>query len=163
MSFVQTLINREQVSKILDLGSGDGMLTSHLDLRGKKYVGIDASKYAIEKATLLNRGVNAQFILADARSYKYSGYDLIICKDVLQHLSNESVQRILEKVKRNNRLAIFVNDTVTGVKQNHDIRDGEYRPLNILMPPFDFDGREAISYESSGFSKTIHIFDPSHS
>lgn len=160
---MQTLIDREQVSKILDLGSGDGMLTSHLDLHGKKYVGIDASNYAIEKATMLNKGVSTRFILADARSYRYSGFDLIICKDVLQHLSNESVLRILKKVQKNNRLAIFVNDAITGVKQNHDIRDGEYRPLDILLPPFNFFAREVMTYESSGFNKTIHLFQPSYS
>ena len=65
--------------------------------------------------------------------------DMLICKDVLQHLSNEPVHKFI----RNNlkqgkyRWVILTNDCGS---EKRDIPNMSYRKIDLAAPPFEVEG-----------------------
>lgn len=68
--------------------------------------------------------------------------DLIVCKDVLQHLSNRNVARVLEKCSTA-RLALFTNDYHP---LNADCSDGGTRQLDVSRAPFSLAARPVLQF-----------------
>jgi hypothetical protein len=58
--------------------------------------------------------------------------DLLISKDVLQHLSNGLVQKFIRNNLRN-KWAILTNDRGSA---NQDVEPGGYRAIDLAAPPF---------------------------
>ena len=69
-------------------------------------------------------------------------YDLLLCKDVLQHLSNANVRAFLGKIDRS-ACVLITNDYHPA---NDDCGDGSTRPLDIARPPFDFPARPVLTF-----------------
>jgi hypothetical protein len=65
--------------------------------------------------------------------------DLLISKDVLQHLSNALVQNFIRNNLRKGKYkwVILTNDRGSG---NHDVESGGYRAIDLAAPPFDVRG-----------------------
>ena len=73
---------------ILDLGSGNGWLTSILDLLGPT-VGIDLSDVAIQNSQ--ERYPHAYFINADILNWDFKGekFDIIVSQEVIEHVEDQ--------------------------------------------------------------------------
>jgi hypothetical protein len=78
---------------------------------------------------------NISFIQLDASAGSLPSADLLICKDVLQHLPNAHVQQILNQAKKF-KYCLFVNDINYIYMSNQDIEVGGYRPLDLTQAPF---------------------------
>ena len=85
--------------KVLDVGCGNGAITSAVASLGCEVVGVDVSESSIERARESNRFPNARFevVLGDEFDLN-DGYDLIICSEVLEHLHRP--QRLLKTIVR---------------------------------------------------------------
>ena len=59
----------------------------------------------------------------------YEHADLLICKDVLQHLSYSNINNIVSQLNKYNYV-IIINDIVRDI-DNVDINDGGYRSLDM--------------------------------
>lgn len=91
VSFVKS--NFEKGSSCLDVGACDGKWS---DLLGD-YLTMDAVEiYApnVQKHKLIQKYKN--IFITDIRSFKYSHYDLIILGDVLEHMTVEDAQKVLD-------------------------------------------------------------------
>ncbi len=73
-----------------------------------------------------------------------SSADLLICKNVLQHLSNAMVARFIRKnlMPGKFRLALITNDVGTGPVP--DISPGQYRRIDLRQPPFNLKNIEEL-------------------
>ncbi len=60
--------------------------------------------------------------------------DLLIAKDVLQHLPTEEIHAFLSGVVPRYKLALLTNDT--GEQVNGDVPAGGWRPLDLTAEPF---------------------------
>lgn len=116
---------------VVDLGCGDLSIYDK-NIFFNKYVSVDVVD--ISKYTNLN---NIKFIKSDILSFNFEEYDfnLLIIKDVFQHLSNKTIFSILEKLKSINCELIITNDF--NQNQNEDCTDGDYRSLNLTQHPFN--------------------------
>jgi SAM-dependent methyltransferase len=123
------------IQSVLDIGCGDWRLMSHVDLEGKEYLGIDVSTFVINNNVSKYKRNNINFKIMNPVNDIIPYSDLIICKDVLQHLPNKDVSLILDKISKNCKYFLITNDYTD--KNVKDIRIGEYRQLNVLLPPFN--------------------------
>ena len=67
-------------------------------------------------------------------------------KDVFQHLPNDKINNILDKLKNKNyKYILIINDTCK-TNCNMDINSGMYRPLDITLKPFNINAEKVFSY-----------------
>lgn len=153
IDLVNTLIIEKQIKTVLDLGCGDGVLANSYNLSGVEYIGVDVSNRIIEKN---NNSNNKTFVSADIENYKYPNVDLIIIKDVLQHLPNNAVIKILSKIETSCKYALICNDMSDLV--NLDISAGEHRFLNLNIYPFNKKYKVINRYNFSYYQKVTYLF-----
>ena len=61
--------------------------------------------------------------------------DLVMARDVVAHLSNENVRRLLIQVKESGAKWLLVTNFPRTMR-NQDCQDGSYRPLKLTLFPF---------------------------
>jgi hypothetical protein len=54
------------VKRMVDIGCGDFNWMKSVDLRGIQYIGVDAAESVIKRNIDIHRGINVQFMMADA-------------------------------------------------------------------------------------------------
>lgn len=89
---------------ILDVGCGNGIISTTLGQLGYQVKGIDVSEKTIQKAQWHNQLANVAFEVADAEELvtTHVTYDAIICSEVLEHLRNPSdLLQILHQLLKN--------------------------------------------------------------
>ena len=89
---------------ILDVGCGNGIISTTLGQLGYRVKGIDVSEKAVQKAQRHNQLDNVVFEVADAEELvaTHVTYDVIICSEVLEHLKNPSdLLQILHQLLKN--------------------------------------------------------------
>jgi hypothetical protein len=64
-------------------------------------------------------------------------FNLVILKDVFQHLSNNSIFEILIKLKELSVDAFIITNDLNIDNDNIDCNDGDYRRLNMNNDPFN--------------------------
>ena len=128
--------------------AGSWTYSRHFNWGRLKYTGIDVVESVIARNQKEFAKGNIQFICGDATQIELPKADRLICKAVLQHLSNADVLKLLEKVKQY-RYCIFVNDvhSVTRTSENPDIVSGGYRFLDLRREPFHVKGQVHAIYE----------------
>lgn len=137
INLVNLFLDRKDIKTVLDLGCGDWQLGQKLNLKNKEYLGVEVSSVILEETSKYSSD-NIKFINDDIETMVFSNVDLILVKEVLQHLPNKSVINIMNKVMKNCRYAIICNDFDATQKENLDINPGEWRPLNLLGEPFNY-------------------------
>lgn len=150
IDYVQEFINRApNIRSVVDVGCGDWVLGSAINWEDLNYIGIDVVKSLILKNQSKFGSDTVRFEFLDAITNDLPSGDLLICKDVLQHLPNSSIINLLTKFGKF-RYCILVNDVQsTSGTNNRDTAIGGYRPLDLRCAPF-FLKPTAVSYYSSG-------------
>lgn len=153
---INSVIKEKNISSVLDLGCGDGQWLNLLPLDKISYIGIDASELAISLNKSKNHLGNLTFIHDDLVTADYPKVDLIIIKDVLQHLPYDMIKSILSKIKTGCRYALFCEDFSNSDK---DINAGEWRGINLMGPKFDIELEFIDSYKLPHIYKECkHIY-----
>lgn len=83
---------------VLDIGAGDGWTASHIDLGKARYVGIDAALSIVAHAQE-HHGWGV-FLQRDALTEPLPVADLVLLKEVTQHLDDASVHVLLHKLRK---------------------------------------------------------------
>lgn len=136
---VNYFLARKDIHSVIDVGCGDWRIGKHLNLEDKDYTGIDISSVILEE-TKLNAKDNIKFINADFEALEVPSVDLIIIKDVLQHLTNSSINNIVNKIMLKSKYALICDDLDQRDLRNNnkDIRPGEHRHIDLSAEPFNF-------------------------
>lgn len=126
IDFVNKIINKYKTINILDVGCGNANLTRFYNLQNSFYHGIDVSELAIQQA--MSKLPNLKFTNIDALYYKnYNEHDLIIIKDVFNHLSFQDINTIIMKCTKSNQYILIVTDIP---HDNKDINRASYRKID---------------------------------
>jgi len=84
--------------RILEIGCGDGALTSRLSTDSREVVGLDISTEAIKLAKKHERG-NLKFSVHNIEHDPLEGeHSLIICEDVLYYIPFVSMRKVIKKL-----------------------------------------------------------------
>jgi glycosyltransferase involved in cell wall biosynthesis/ubiquinone/menaquinone biosynthesis C-methylase UbiE len=124
------------ISSILDVGCGNGLITNQLPDH-LKVVGLDRSEEALKY-------VRREKILGDILNIPLDNesFDLVICNDVLEHLTNEEREQSLKELARVARKYIlitvpFLEDLNQGMTKCADC--GKYYHINHHLQSFDLE------------------------
>jgi len=157
-SYVEDFIKKHAVTSVVDAGCGDWTFSSAMDWGGASYLGIDiASDVIAANRKKYERG-QITFQVGDI-SDDLPAADLLISKDVLQHLSNALVQKFVRNNLRRGKYkwVILTNDRGS---QNQDIEPGGYRAIDLAAPPFDVRGLVDLPIKfGNEITKTTSVLD----
>jgi hypothetical protein len=84
---------------VCDLGCGDFNIGKKLVAHTEKYIAVDIVENLIERNEKLFIIDNLQFHCLDVSKDKLPKADCVILRQVLQHLSNDEIQNVLNRVK----------------------------------------------------------------
>ncbi|RTL07687.1 class I SAM-dependent methyltransferase [Candidatus Dependentiae bacterium] len=150
-SFLHRLLQSRQVKRLLDVGCGLWEYMQHVNLAGIDYLGIDPVVSVIKRNKALNLPPNIQFqcgVIDDVPDL--ASYDMAIVKDVFQHLPNQLIIEMLEKLKVIPVLVV-TNDLLKGPNINCDL--GGFRKINLEAPPFSVVPAGKMDFPSVPFVK----------
>lgn len=144
----EEILRLPEGSTVVDWGCGDWQHSRLLDWSRVRYVGIDVVPGLIERLQKDHGSSPAEFHLFDPSEDPAEilervvpqGADLVICKDVLQHLDDAEVFRILKGFEMIGGTWLLVNDACGGDDDNRQIEVGACRHLDPLRPPFSLQG-----------------------
>src|SRR5688572_6609051 len=137
-AYLHDFIKQHRVTSVVDAGSGDWGFSSAIDWGGVSYLGVDVSSDVIEAVRRKHERGNVRFRVGDITE-ELPGADLLISKDVLQHLPNALVHKFIRNNLKNGKYkwALLTNDRGSG---NPDTVPGGYRAIDLAAPPFDVRG-----------------------
>lgn len=157
IGWLQYFIREHGVADIIDFGCGDWQWMRYVNLSGVSYLGIDVVQSLIDENRLVHGASNIKFQIAGNLG-DLPNTDCVLFKDVLQHLPNSTVHRILREVTRKARFIVSINGTKLNV--NNDIITGGYRSLDLKLPPFNLPATSTYTYNVSGEQeKLIQILE----
>jgi SAM-dependent methyltransferase len=162
MDFLVDFINSNQIQSVVDLGCGTWEFSRYIDWGNVNYLGVDV----VEKVVQLNQKKfgkqNITFIQGDILAMPLPDAELMVCKDVLQHLQHEDIKVFLERTKKykhrliTNDLAISDIDSVDITNDNREnVIRGDNRPLDLTKPPFNENGTKILTYPNSHHIKQV--------
>ncbi|SDE95345.1 hypothetical protein SAMN05216337_104041 [Bradyrhizobium brasilense] len=136
MKFLRTFIEANDIRSIVDFGCGDWQFSRFISWENVTYTGFDIVESVVAQNQSSFGRANVSFRVFETGT-ELPIADLLICKDVFQHLSNRSIQRYLPAFKEKHRFLLITNDDWPAENLlNSEIEDGEWRPIRLDREPF---------------------------
>lgn len=160
VAFLQGFMQQNHIRKVVDLGCGDWQFSQYIDWSGIEYIGYDIVKCVIDRNQKKFSHPSIIFIHADGLDMELPEADLLICKDVLQHLSNVDILKFLSQIYKFKHCLITNDvDHTTMSSNNPEIPCGDYRPLDLTQPPFNLSGEKMFTFRAAGLSikQVLHV------
>lgn len=132
----------------LDIPCGDFNWLSTVELDIDHYYGADLVPDLVEKTRIKYERGDRTFLVLDVTTDDLPKADVVMCKDLLTHLSNDFILKALNNIKRSGA-EYLLTTTFTEISKNQDIPVGSFRPLNLQAAPF-------------GLPAPIQIIDEGH-
>ena len=153
-AYIEDFLKKHAVTSVIDAGSGDWSFSKAIDWGDVSYLGIDIASDVIEVVRKKYEKGKIKFQVGDITE-DLPAADLLICKDVLQHLSNNLVHKFIKNNLRKGKYkwVILTNDRSS---ENRDIPNADYRKINLAAPPFEVKGLVDLPIKfGTGTSKTV--------
>ena len=130
------LLARHDVAGLVDAPCGDVNWMRHIDLGMLDYLGVDLSEECLAVARRALPGDRRRFVRLDLLHESLPTSDLVLCRDLLVHLSFRDALGVLAHLVASGSRWLLTT-TFPGRTENVDIATGGWRPLNLRLPPFD--------------------------
>ena len=141
---IKNIIRKFNIKSILDIGCGDfnwmKIVLSKNKKNINKYLGVDVV------GSLINQNIeNYKNDIVDFKkvdlcqtidNIEKNHYDLVICKEVMIHLSIENSLNLIKNLKKLG--AKYLLATTFLKTENINIQDGHVYNINLFVPPFGF-------------------------
>ena len=139
------IIRQFGIGSLLDAGCGDWHWMSRLKL-DIQVIGVDIVSELIAQNQARYGG---DFRVMDIIHDELPKTDAILCRATLFHLSNAHVAAALENFRRSGA-GWLIATTHPRIAENVDIRDGDWRRLNLQIYPFFLPEPEFIKPDGPG-------------
>gem|GEM_PF-232252 len=134
---IPLLLEELGVRTLLDAGCGDFNWLKQVDLGLDSYIGVDVVEELVVELGRKYANERRRFLNLDISCDRLPQADLILCRDCLVHLSFSQISAALRNFRRSNSTYLLTT-TFTRFVDNADIAMGEWRPINLQEPPFNF-------------------------
>jgi SAM-dependent methyltransferase len=152
--FLQSFLRHNKIGSVVDLGCGDWQFSRRIDWGNARYLGLDVVPHVLDSNRRRFGRPGVEFSASPEDVDDIPGGDLLLIKDVFQHISNAKVQAYAKVFPR------FSYALVTNCIQksrhlmNTDIADGGFRPVDLRLPPFALPMASVLEFGSR------RIFNP---
>jgi len=163
-------IRQRNIRSVVDIGCGDWALGRTLDWTGVDYTGVDIVPDVIETLQATYGSGNVRFACRDLISDELPSAELCVIKDVLQHLSNDSVKRFLSTLATHFQTALITNDIshrkqgnwrtlwkTEVIEANSNAANGGYRPLRLTEAPFNLPATRLLTIPLRWYFGATHF------
>jgi hypothetical protein len=130
------LIDDLGAKTMLDIPCGDWHWMKEAQLL-VSYTGADIVPELVERNQQLYGNETRRFVALDLIKDDLPKVDLVLSRDVLVHLSFNDIFSALCNLKKSGS-EYLLTTTFTDRPTNPDIPTGQWRPLNLQKPPFNF-------------------------
>ena len=134
------LIKKFHIQSILDAPCGDCFWISKINFNQPiTYIGCDIAENIINnlyKNNPFNDNVQASFQNLDIVNDPIPNADIWICRDTLFHLPLIDALAVIDKFKKSS-INYFLSTSFSFPKENVDVGNGGFRPLNLSISPFN--------------------------
>lgn len=133
---------------VCDLGCGDFNVGKELVKHTLKYVAVDIVADLIDRNKEIFKEENLEFHCLDISSDDLPSADCALLRQVLQHLSNAEVQRIIDKLTNFKYVIVTEHLPEGDFKPNKEIISGQgirlkkQSGVDVLAPPFNLTVKE---------------------
>ena len=158
-AYVEDFIKKHSVKSVVDAGCGDWSFSSAMDWGEASYLGVDIASDVIAAVRNKHEKGKIKFQVGDITD-ELPAAELLISKDVLQHLSNELVHKFIRNNLRKGKYkwVILTNDRGS---ENRDVASGGYRAIDLAAPPFEVRGLVDLPIkfgdETSKITSLLHL------
>jgi SAM-dependent methyltransferase len=125
-----SLINNIQFERVLDFGCAKGFMVHALRLLGKDAHGVDVSEYAVSNC---HPKVKDYLTVIESVEDIKGGWDLIVAKDVLEHIPKEELPNVLSALRRRCKYLFIGVPLGDGVR--YRIREYEMDITHVVREP----------------------------
>jgi hypothetical protein len=147
------------IKSILDIPCGDFNWMQHVNLGKTNYIGGDIVTSLSENNENLYKTRNISFRTLDLTTDDLPKVDLIFCRDCLVHLTYKEICKALVNIKRSGSKYVMFTSFINTPK-NRDILTGEWRKINLEVPPFLFK-KPLDTIDEKYFEKSMKYRDKS--
>lgn len=132
-----TLLQDLNTRTLLDLPCGDFSWMCRVPLPVDHYVGADLLPVLVAVNQARYGDEQKRFLVLDLTSDPLPPGDTLLCRDCLVHLSYADIERALVNILRSD-VEHLLTTTFPACRANEDIVTGDWRPINLQLPPFNF-------------------------
>lgn len=151
---LQSLISELHIKTLLDIPCGDFNWMQYVNIPDVTYIGADIIPDLIARNNEFYRGANISFCLLDIRSDCLPRSDLLLARDIFNHLCYDEIFASLSNIKLSGCRWFLAPTRLDAC--NVELDSSGFRPLNLLAPPIslpipDACFREGINPDSTRF------------
>lgn len=160
-AFLEMFIRENNIRSVVDVGCGDWQFSRLIKWGDATYTGMDIVPSVVETNQQKFGSDKISFEVIKAGQTNLPKGDLLLIKDVLQHMKTESVQEFIKKVLPHYKFALITNCIEPLNDINIEIEDGGFRPLDLRAKPYNVDGTVVFAFDGpKTFSRSSRKFFP---
>ena len=147
-SVISFLKSHDNKLVVCDLGCGDFNIGKQLTKYTKKYIAVDIVENLIERNKMLFKDKNLEFHCLNIVEDRLPKADCLILRQVLQHLSNAEILKIVQKLKNYKYIILTEHLPLGDFEANKDkiasqgIRLKQNSGVDVLKAPFNLEVKE---------------------
>ncbi|CAN2171668.1 hypothetical protein MCEMRE195_00071 [Candidatus Nanopelagicaceae bacterium] len=122
VDFVRKFIENNQVESVVDFGHGDWQMWKNYTFENVTYFGLDVANKLSENIQQIYGNDKRSFQQIEPRPKNFPKGDLLITKDVLQHIPNKDVEFFLNKMTTF-KYVIICNDIIAPRFSFYELRN----------------------------------------
>ena len=149
-AFLEGFLRLNHIGSVVDIGCGDWQFSRFVDFGQATYLGLDVVASVVDRNEARFGGGRVRFAMMPDDHDALPPADLLIIKDVLQHLPNDDILAFRDRVLPRYRFCLLTNSyRKLDVPVNVDIPLGAFRCLDLRAPPFDFEGAYVLQFATA--------------
>ena len=154
-NLLQSYVDKEDVKTVVEIGCGDWEVSSRIDWSSVYYIGYDVVQMIVDYNNENFSSDNIKFICDDIIQKNTIKADLLIVKDVFQHLPPSYCSEFIKSITKNFKYNLITNDC----GMNSEIEVGGYQGNNFSESPFSMNYSTLINWSQkfpdAGHKQTV--------
>ena len=157
-AFVSRFIYLNNVRTVTDIGCGDWQFSKFINFADAQYLGLDVVESVIERNNALHGREGVRFKTMPTDLSDIIPADLLLMKDVLQHIPNAAIARFRRDVFPKFKFCLITNSfQKLDTASNIDVETGSFRCLDLVAPPYAMRGAYVMEFGTAVWER-VRVF-----